>query len=59
MTRTHDQGEFIDEWETDDEACDDCGKGPIRYRRWRRHSNGEERVFNKCWDCGSNWWIDG
>lgn len=52
-----DQGEFIEDWEIDDETrCPDCG-GQMR-RLWRRHSNGKDRYLNKCWECGFNVWED-
>jgi predicted RNA-binding Zn-ribbon protein involved in translation (DUF1610 family) len=54
-----DKGEFIDDWELDDdEPCVSCGS-KLHWRRWRRHETGEERVLHKCWDCGDAWWTDG
>lgn len=52
-----DKGEFIDDWEQDDEPCPECGS-TMHWRRWRKHADGEERILHKCWDCGDAWWTD-
>lgn len=51
-------GEYIGDWEDDDERCPDCD-GKLRYCLWRRYSNGDWEINTRCFggdgDPGCGW----